>query len=82
MMIGGGGGGGGQSQKNIFEPLGPPFGLKIRAGGGGGGRPPGPSPGSSTAVQTTCIFVLEIDHFTLFECSRWRAREINVTGFS
>ena len=78
MMIGGGAGGG-QSQKNIFEPLGPQFGLKIRAGGR---RPPGPSPGFSTAVQTTCIFVFEIDHFTLFECSRWKAREINVTGFS
>ena len=41
MMIGGGGGG--QSQKNIFEPLGPPFGLKIRAGGGWG-QAPGPLP--------------------------------------
>ena len=37
-----GGGGGGQSQKNIFEPLGPPFGLKIRAGGWG--QAPGPLP--------------------------------------
>ena len=40
MMIGGGGGG--QSQKNIFEPLGPPFGLKIRAGGGVGAGPRAP----------------------------------------
>ena len=75
MMIGGGG----QSQKKFLEPLGRQFGLKIRAGGR---RPPGPSQGFSTAVQTTCIFVLEIDHFTLFECSRWKAREINVTDFS
>ena len=75
MMIGGGG----AVSKKHFEPLGLQFGLKIRAGGR---RPPGPSPGSSTAVQTTCIFVLEIDHFTLFECSRWKAWEINVTGFS
>ena len=42
------GGGGGrkgrtQSQKKLFRPRGPQFGLKIR-GGGGGGRSPGPLP--------------------------------------
>ena len=46
---------GGGLQKKFFEPLGPQFGLKIRASGGKGGRPPGTSPGSSTAVQTTFL---------------------------
>ena len=36
MMIGGGG----SLKKNIFEPLGPQFGLKIRAGGEGPRAPP------------------------------------------
>ena len=33
-------------QKNFFPPFGPQFGLKIRGEPG----PPGPSPGSATAV--------------------------------
>lgn len=76
----GGGGGRAVSKKHFWAPRASVW--SKNKGGGGGGRPPGPSPGSSTAVQTTFIFVLEIDHFTLFECSRWKAREINVTGFS
>ena len=65
---GGGGGGGWRSSrplvkrgvvsKNIFRPLEPQFGLKIR-GGGGGDSEPGPSPGSSTdlcsRVKVSCI---------------------------
>ena len=38
-----GGGEGGGLQKNVFRPLGPQFGLKIRGGG------PDPSPVSATA---------------------------------
>ena len=46
LQIGKGGGGErrkgrAQSQKKLFRPFGPQFGLKIR---GGGGRPPGPLP--------------------------------------
>ena len=40
---------GGGLQNNFFRPFGPQFDLKIRCGGGGG--PPGPSPGSATAVK-------------------------------
>ena len=38
--------GGGRSQKNIFRPLGPQFGLKTRGAG-----LPGPSPGSATVYS-------------------------------
>ena len=49
---GGGVGGGGekrraQSQKKLFRPFGPQFGLKIRGWGAG---PLGPSPGSATGI--------------------------------
>ena len=43
---GDGGWGGGQSPKKFFQPFGPQFGLKIRGAPG----PPGPSPGSATAM--------------------------------
>ena len=38
--------GGGRSQKNIFRPLGPQFGLKTRGAG-----LPGPSPGSASVYR-------------------------------
>ena len=53
LQIRGGGGGGeggkgrAQSQKKLFRPFGPQFGLKIR---GGGQAPMGSSPGSATGI--------------------------------
>ena len=39
------------SQKKVFGPFGPQFGLKISGGGGGGASPPGPYPGSATGLR-------------------------------
>ena len=59
-------GGGKRSQKKLFQPFGPQFGLTIRGGGGWGG---GPSPGSITAKVTVKIEIVQkVKHSKKYIC--------------
>ena len=61
------GGGGERSQKKLFQPFGPQFGLTIRGGGGGWGG--GPPPGSITAKVTVKIEIVQkVKHSKKYIC--------------